>query len=225
MAAGPHGNASERSAERLHQRTKLPTRSRMSGSALRIPQPTGYPRAQCGSSVRFADAMVGYPPCRAGCGTLSTVRRMWLGMLACLLVVAGCGAPREPDHVEAYQAIAGWFYGEQPIPARTFAIDAASTRLPDPSRLVDALRADPRYGHHQIIDATRERLERQGVIKDLAFTDGFLIEFSTALLYDGQVTVRGQIWSSGMSAHAATLTARWTAVGWHLDPPADEAVA
>lgn len=101
---------------------------------------------------------------------------MWLGILACLLVVAGCSAPREPDHVEAYQAIVAWFYGEQPIPATTFAVDAASTSLPEPSRLVDAPRADPRYAHHQIIDATREQREHRGATKDLTFTDGFLIE-------------------------------------------------
>ena len=154
-----------------------------------------------------------------------TVKRMWLGTLACLLVVAGCAAPREPDHVEAFQAIVAWFYGEQPIPATTFAIDAASTDLPEPSRLVDALKADPRYAHHQIIDASREQLEEQGVIKDLAFTDGFLIEFSTASSQGGLVTARGQIWSSGLNAHAATLTARWTGGAWKLDPPADEAVA
>ena len=156
---------------------------------------------------------------------LSTVRRLWLGMFACLIVVAGCGAPREPDHVDAYQLIVGWFHGEQPIPATTFAIDAASTGLPEPSRLVEALKADPRYAHHQIIDATREQLEEQGVIKDLAFTDGFLIEFSTASSHGDLVTARGQIWSSGLNAHAATLTARWTGAGWQLDPPADEAVA
>lgn len=150
---------------------------------------------------------------------------MWLGILASLLVVAGCGAPREPDQVEAYEAIVSWFYGEQPIPATTFAIDSASTNLPEPSRLVDALRADPRYAHHQIIDATREQLEQQGVIEDLAFTDGFLIEFSTATRDGDLVTARGQIWSSGVNAHAATLTARWTGGGWHLDPPIDEAVA
>ena len=54
---------------------------------------------------------------------------------------------------------------------------------------------------------------------------GFLIEFSTASSHGGLVTARGQIWSSGLNAHAATLTARWTGAGWQLDPPADEAVA
>ena len=143
----------------------------------------------------------------------------------CLCLLAGCASPPARGPVGAFQAVVAWYYGAEPIGVKTFAIDAASTGLDDPSLLVDALRADPRYAVHEIIDATRLELEHEGRIKDLMFEDGFLLEFLSNSIADDAVTVRGQKWYSGVNAITATVTARWVRDRWVVGAPEDVVVA
>jgi len=108
-----------------------------------------------------------------------------------------------------------------------FAIDLTQTGLPDPDSLFNALKSDPRYAQHELMDTTREKLTDAGLIKDIGsgFQNGFLIEFSNASITPDKVTAKASKWVSGLGAIYATLTARWQGGAWILDEPEDFAIA
>ena len=101
---------------------------------------------------------------------------------------------------------------------RIFAIDTTQTGLPDPDRLFDALKNDPRYAQHELMNTTRAKLVKQGLISDDmgGFKDGFLIEFSSASITPDTVTAQASKWVSGLGAIFATLTVRWQDDAWVL---------
>jgi hypothetical protein len=132
------------------------------------------------------------------------------------------------DLVPAYQAIIRWFYEyDTALNQHLFAIDAKSTGLSDPDALVTALKADPLYAGHEIMNASRAELEASGKIKKdaLYFPDGFLIEFSRTTNTDDTVTAKGEKWVSGTGAVYVTITAHYQANRWVLDEPTDMAIS
>lgn len=158
------------------------------------------------------------------------LRAIIVALLAVML--AACASPvpgvKAADPVVGYAAILDWLYRcDDGLNAHTMAIDASGTDLAEPSRLIEAIKADPRYAKHEIIAATRAELQTSGRIPStvLEFPDGFLIEFSHSSITDGKVTVDASKWASGDGAVYATLTARWAAGTWVVDEPESVAIA
>jgi len=122
-----------------------------------------------------------------------------------------------------------WLYQTDPglNGGHIFAIDTTQTGLPDPDSLFNALKADPRYAQHELMNTTRDKLVEAGLIKDIGsgFPDGFLIEFSNASITPDTVTAGASKWVSGLGAIYATLTAQWSDGAWLLGDVEDFAIA
>jgi len=152
------------------------------------------------------------------------MRARALFLVACLGLLTACSQPAptpgQPDPVDAYQVIVRWLYSTDPgLNNHIFAIDTTQTGLPDPDRLFAALNSDPEYAQHEMMNTTRADLEQAGLIGDVArgFPDGFLIEFSDAVISTNQVKVHGSKWVSGLGAIYATLTVDWKGGPWALE--------
>jgi len=166
-------------------------------------------------------------------------------IVICLAVLTACSAtpggtaPGEDttgdttqpqsDPVGAFQVMVEWLYQTDPglNGGRVFAIDTTQTGLPDPDALFNALKNDPLYAQHELMNTTRDKLMEAGLIKDIptGFPDGFLIEFSDASITPDKVTAKASKWVSGTGAIFATLTARWQGGAWVLDEPEDFAIS
>lgn len=124
------------------------------------------------------------------------------------------GIPIEsPSHGVA--AIIRWAYDrDTALNGRVMVIDAAGSGLPDPAEVMALVAADPHYAGHDIRQGKRTELEDQGLIEDLAFPDGFLIEFSNPEVSSAEVSADVTKWASGTGALGSRLTARLSHDGW-----------
>jgi len=150
-------------------------------------------------------------------------------LLAALTACSPAGKAAEPDPVDTYRVLVDWLVSTDMGLNQDgiFAIDVSDTGLPEPDRLFQALAADPRYQHWQMMSTTRAELTAEGLIVDdgMWFPHGFLIEFSNPSITADKVTVKGSKWVSGLGAIYATLTADWKDGAWIMGEVTDMAIS
>ena len=139
----------------------------------------------------------------------SAVKSKWIAcalVVMILLAAAGCGGELPVDEdlaVDAYLLVIDKLYVEDPglnNDITYLAIDTENMINLTETGKERLLTELEKYGH-EVLNATFEELEEQGLIEDLHFPDGILFRIKDTPMEDNTITMDASKWRSGTGAY------------------------